>query len=779
MNLAVASRFRDVTDIHINSLILRQIFNEGTYDEHANVSFDFESRIRVLPFLFCFVKTLERVHFGAKDNLGKVIEGFSIVNEWFYPDNMGEGYPHESSWDILMAFIDSLSGAFICGALPQHLEISGLCCPASSDCFGHRNRDCTTCKRACKSFPLESVAAFHSQGSSKGYARAGRAFGLDVCLPMAEIDSIIESRPGGKELLLSDERLFRLLASGRRWEIGDGDVGKLVIVKYDEYLLDEIKEVIAHSGLDTKKLPTDKLHAAVAMSFQKGTSPVHKTQRYLPEESLHRLKDKADLCIDAAEICGSTLELLPCAKSVVHVLVQSYDEESIHYRWRYFDLVSTYEGILEDCFSLLRRFLELEKDTPIKDYMNNVIPCLAKASGASSEHRMEAASILRMIYSRGSEEQRKMIIDAKVISKFVRLLDTSKEGIAKVALSGLVDILADKKKEHIDELVRAEGVPKLATILLSEDALLAKGSLSLLVIVGNDHIQKLIDARAYEDLFRIIASEDQTDSLPQCSILLRKMSEVKPLALSIRAKRTAHERFQIACITNLQKLVEVLSTTRDEVVQTNLAFVCIALASEANEDNIESLMSVTGLLPLLVDLQDSPLGDVADSAIACLERISKIKSVFATKSGETLAWGEYRMFELVDSDEDENSVSCEEALEVSDEELALEVQQAEIECSATSNKKKDSLILSLYQKMQKSCDNEIMEIVCDQTEVDGVSATHLDALHSLAANILTRMNRDGPAVSFRLRGDTADYLFGKLYFEDIASFELPLLYFFL
>ncbi|KAL7458573.1 hypothetical protein ACHAWC_010183, partial [Mediolabrus comicus] len=122
-----------------------------------------------------------------------------------------------------------------------------------------------------------------------------------------------------------------------------------------------------------------------------------------------------------------------------------------------------------------------------------------------------------------------------------------------------------------------------------------------------------------------------------------------------------------------------------------------------------------------------------------------------------------------------SSVSCEEALEVSDEELALEVQQAEIECSATSNKKKDSLILSLYQKMQKSCDNEIMEIVCDQTEVDGVSATHLDALHSLAANILTRMNRDGPAVSFRLRGDTADYLFELLQGYMIKRLENALL----
>src|SRR5210317_895413 len=58
MNLAVASRFRDVTDIHINSLLLRRVEDEGTMDEFSEITFDFESRIRVLPFLFCFVKTL-------------------------------------------------------------------------------------------------------------------------------------------------------------------------------------------------------------------------------------------------------------------------------------------------------------------------------------------------------------------------------------------------------------------------------------------------------------------------------------------------------------------------------------------------------------------------------------------------------------------------------------------------------------------------------------------------------------------------------------------------
>jgi hypothetical protein len=180
MNLAVASRFRDVTDIHINSLLLREIHNEGMGDDEiTDVNFDFESRIRILPFLFCFVKTLERVHFGAKDNRGNVIEGFSPTNAYFWEES-DEGYPYEAPRDLMMAFIDSLSGAFICGAFPQHLQISGLCCPdinsywRNSGRNGHRQ--CSTCQRACKSFPLESVATrFHSDGSSIGNALAGES----------------------------------------------------------------------------------------------------------------------------------------------------------------------------------------------------------------------------------------------------------------------------------------------------------------------------------------------------------------------------------------------------------------------------------------------------------------------------------------------------------------------------------------------------------------------------------------------------------------------------
>ena len=817
MNLAVASRFRDVTDIHINSLLLRQVYEEGSWDEFSEIYFNLESRIRVLPFLFCFVKTLERVHFGAKDQLGNVIELFSPANEYFCEDS-DEGYPYEAARDIMMAFIDSLSGAFICGALPQHLQISGLCCPNNSN-YSDFSGQCGTCQRACKSFPLKSVASsFHCRGSSSENARSGRAFGLDVCLPIAQVESIIETRTGGRELLLSDERLFKLLESGRRWEIGDDNNGKLVIVKYKKTQLDEMKRVITYVGLDVKKLPTERLQEAILKSFEKDSILPPKMLRYLSEQTLLCLKDDVDLCIDTAEICGSaTSEFLPSLKCVVNVLVQYYDEEAPHnnIEFRCFE----YADILDDCFTLFRRFLELDKGAPNKDDTNNLVPCLVKA--LNDTNRLEAVSSLRLIYANGSDEQRQMIINAGVISKFVRLLELSEESITKISLSGLVDILADEKKEHVEAMVQSGGIAKLVSILRLSDDLMVDKAQNLLVIAANHNIKKVIDAEAHEGLFRVILSDEHKESIPKCSVLLHKIFEADnpPIEQALSANLTP-------------RLVEILNTTEDAVVQKNLAFVCIALASGAKEDNIDSLMRESGLLSSLVDLQYSSLGDVSEAAITCLEHISKIRSSFDSESGDALAWGEYAFLDLVDSDDDGSSVSCEEALEVSDEEVALEEQQAEagivtsifydpplspttdedydvfssektndstvtssllgiprkllqtILIYATQNQTEVNILASVckefsvaveacfgysklsrglldLQKFQKGSDNEIMEILCDRkNEDDGTSRLSFKNLHNLAANVMKRMHNGGPCASFRLRWDTVFYLFG-------------------
>ena len=206
MNLTVASRFRDVTDIQINSLLKLRLVDP--VDNLSVVEIDTETKIRIAPFLSRF-STLERVHFGGKTEDGNDIVEFAPVQEYF---EEGDIYPFATSREVMLSFLDSLSGAFACGALHRDLKLYGLCCPDSSRTVGDVSH-CTTCQRAAKSFPLESVVLFERRGSSSSNALSGRPYGLDVCLSRIQLESIIESR-GGTELLSSEERVLMLLRSG-------------------------------------------------------------------------------------------------------------------------------------------------------------------------------------------------------------------------------------------------------------------------------------------------------------------------------------------------------------------------------------------------------------------------------------------------------------------------------------------------------------------------------------------------------------------------------------
>jgi len=824
MHLGVASRFRDVTDIHINSLLTEELIDAGG-DEVRDIEVDIETRIKCIPFISRFLPTLERLHFGGKNEDGEDVEGFAPADGYFFEGE--DMYPNDGPWASMKAFIDMLSGAYGVVLFSSRLKISGLTCPNNCNAmFG--GGTCTTCQRACKSFPLESVVAFESKCSSISNARSGRPYGLDVCLTVAEVERIIESRPGGKELLRSDARLLRLLGSGRRWELksDDNDSRTLLIVKYTQAQLAEIKRVIQFAELDVKSLSPQKVYEAVSKSFLGGRSSSlpQKNQCYLSDESLLFLKDEVGLFIDTGRLCGSSSDILPYLKPIVHVLVEYFDEEG--------PMFYQYEAILSDCFKLLRRLLEFEDDVTIEE-VNDAIPCLAKGLGLRKTIKMEAAISLGIIVAKGTDEQRKMIFGAGVIPKFIRLLKSSEDSITNIALLGLVDILVGEKKDHVDAMVEAGGIPKLVELLHSSDDVRVKGSQSLLVIAADDHIQKVIDAKAHDGLFRIILSDDQVESLPKCSVLLRKIFEVD------------NPPIQQAIDANLvPRLVQILNTREDETVETNLAFVCISLALGANEDNIESLMRDTGLLPLLVSLQDSSIETVSVEAATCLDHVANIRVSFDAESEEPLAWGEFRVLELFDSDDD-SAVSFEEAMEVSDEQVALEEQQAEAanssiyiyqaESWACEDDREDSpsllgipqgllqtiliyatktqaevnalatvcrqfsTIVETYdngedmtgfrfchpslgkkpgvratksaegiynvrkaQGCQKDTYNDIKAVVCDTCEVDGVAYICDDNLVSLAANVMTRMNHFGAAASFRIRGDTVYYLFELL-----------------
>lgn len=164
MNLKVASRFRDITTIYINSL-LKVTVDEDEGDGWTEINLDLESKLRVVHFLSKF-DNLDKVVFVGKDENGDDIQYFTTIDAYFF-EGEDQSYPDEGGRQSMLSFIDLLSGGYNCGVLSKPFKISGLVCPDATNRQGMRSDSCKTCLRACRSFPLESVAEFECRGSSK------------------------------------------------------------------------------------------------------------------------------------------------------------------------------------------------------------------------------------------------------------------------------------------------------------------------------------------------------------------------------------------------------------------------------------------------------------------------------------------------------------------------------------------------------------------------------------------------------------------------------------
>ena len=356
------------------------------------------------------------------------------------------------------------SGAFICGTLPKQLrEISGLCCPDATDRQGMRNNECPTCMRACQNFPLKSVVEFESRGSSSNSGKCGRTHGLDVCLERAQIESIIESRPGGKALLRSNKRLFRLLGRGMRYKV-TGDKGdSLHIVKYTQDELDEIQRVIAYANLDVKKLSMDQVSRAIMSSFAIGNHDliVPTNQRYISDESLDYLMDKIGLPIDKEYFERPLTDLMGHTQQFVWILNQCDDElsgEDLNER-----LLDHHKDIVPDCVKLIRRFIE-KCNLPIEQLSDDGILSLVHLLDVSVEHEqyektIDAGYILKDVLERGTNRQRRMVIDSGAIGLFNRHLGSTKDCVLEVAVLSLIEFVTqgtddDIKNPHIMNSIR-------------------------------------------------------------------------------------------------------------------------------------------------------------------------------------------------------------------------------------------------------------------------------------------------------------------------------------
>jgi len=108
----LASRFRDVKEINIYSLLKHDVTMNGK----IYMTIDRATVMRVLPFLSHFTN-MERVNFGGRLPNGNRVE----FNEAYIDDE-------EEDNEVGGMLIDMLSAAYHCGSIPQGLRVTGLRC---------------------------------------------------------------------------------------------------------------------------------------------------------------------------------------------------------------------------------------------------------------------------------------------------------------------------------------------------------------------------------------------------------------------------------------------------------------------------------------------------------------------------------------------------------------------------------------------------------------------------------------------------------------------------
>lgn len=617
MNLTVAKRFRDITEIHINSLFKVTVEED---DDFLDMSIDMESKLRIIPFLLKFDK-LDRVVFGGKDEAdGSSITNFSSAACYFWEGD--EGYPNDGPRDSMKAFLDMMSGAFGCDALPKHLQISGLCCPDTDNRGGNRSNNCQTCMRAVKSFPLQAVAEFECRGSSINQGRSGRRHSLDVCLEKAQLESLIESR-SGSELLRSENRLLRLLSRGRRYTLPSDDGKVLYIVKYSKEELDEIKRVIRYAELDVKQLSMEVVSNAVMESFANSNGQIPSAEQiYLSELSMEQLKDKAELPIDDSIFDRPLEDLKEHTQKFVWVLDRGEcgtNEEVSEAEWY------IHKDLEIDCLNIIDRLLTNSSTADIQYADSVLVRCLVghmndiAMNSDDKKRRVVATGCVLNILIKGTNEQRKTVIDAKAISPLIEMLDYFDESLARTAVASLANIATKGTEVDVKAIVKADTIPKLVKLL--EINACVTDSLQILVLAAgsNDTNISLKQPDLLPNITRLMKNkerEEEPNLILNCSILLREfLRTIEPNDIKT-----------VMGFGVFPRLLEIISSTEDESIRTNLEQAMISIASSESCNWAD--LAGAGFLPILVSLADSKDDDIVKQATSAVGTVAKIKAEY-------------------------------------------------------------------------------------------------------------------------------------------------------
>ena len=374
------------------------------------------------------------------------------------------------------------------------------------------------------------------------------------------------------------------------------------------------------------------------------------------------------------------------------------------------------------------------------------------------------------------------------------------------------------------EVVKLGETFDFGLMLLSGDHSVVNSTLIVLAAV-KDHITVGRKVALLPHLVHIIKSSDRAGMLSNCSALVNNIFAIDEPPIQ-----------KIIDSGALVTIATIAKVTGSSIVYTHLANAMLTLGSKCNLDEFPNNLRV-GFVRTLVELQDSSFSDISERAISTLHDIAADRDnevIFETwRERETLQVGECRVMELVDSDEDDSGAE-EEAEEVDDETLRLEIEQAaassdeviirtleQIDDVTTESpslmglpnillttilpylevsevitldgvcKRLNQLArsdfywgLRMIRKHQKSTFNIIHFVLSGETEeeftfVSGAESvdTIAEKFRNITADTLSRMNHssDGKDIHFRLRGDTVSYLIEFLGGYMIKKMEQALL----
>ena len=198
----------------------------------------------------------------------------------------------------------------------------GLQCPDSIPGMHlHKASCCLVCMGACNSFPVESVIVidFECDGSfeyNNDEFDFDKIYSLDVCITKTQVESIVETRTRGCELLRSMARFLQLLGQGSRTivvteecrrAIEDGEYKLLYVVKYSKEEKDDIQIFARDALFDVTKLPSCKLTNAIMRSFAEDKrDPIpNPEQCYISYTAFHFLRHELGLPIDEMDFLNN------------------------------------------------------------------------------------------------------------------------------------------------------------------------------------------------------------------------------------------------------------------------------------------------------------------------------------------------------------------------------------------------------------------------------------------------------------------------------------------